>query len=188
MPEDVNIGESSDLDKTVPYSRFKEVNEKAKNTEQELQALKSGGMTPEQQKEKQARDFLKGLVREELKAEKEFKKAQKTREEEEYKVNVDNILSVNTNVDRTVFMKFVKDNSDKYGITSVKGLMKLYKDLNQIKDDTVEETKENLAKKPNLPKSKGSHTNAPDYSGDKEKTYDQVVAEITREAEEQGRK
>ena len=191
MEEDVKIEESSTPEKTVPYSRFKEINEKAKNTEQELQTLRSKSeatLTPEQQKEKQAKDFLKGLVREQLEEEAKAKKAKETKEQKKFESDVNDALDVNPKIDRKEFLKFIKDNSSKYGITTVKGAMKLYKDLNKIKDETVEQTKDNLAAKPRLPKSQGGSDIKADYSGDKNKSYDQVVAEITEEAEAQGRK
>lgn len=192
MAEDVNKDEdTSTSEQTVPYSRFKEVNEKAKTTEQELQTLKSKQpeiLTPEEQKEKQAKNFLKKLVKEQLEEEAKTKKATETKKQKEFEGDVNDSLAVNTSIDRNEFLKFIKDNSDKYGITTVKGAMKLYKDMNKIKDDTTDEVKENLSNKPKLPKSKGSSDTTPDYSGDKEKTYDQVVSEIIEEAEGQGRK
>lgn len=189
MVDDKTNGEPS-TPETVPKSRFDEVYKKTKTQEQELQTLKTekGVLTPEQQKEKQAKTFLKGLVREELKEEAEAKKATETKEQKEFESNVDDTLAINTGIDRNEFLKFIDENSEKYSITSIDGAMKLYKDLNQIKDDTVEKTKENLAKKPNLPKSKGVADTSSDYSGDKQKSYEQVVSEIIEEAEGQGRK
>jgi len=192
MTEDVKQieEETSTSEQSVPYSRFKEVNEKAKSTEQELQTLKAekGVLTPEQQKEKQARTFLKGLVKEQLQEEEEERKATEAKEQKEFESNVDDVLSVNTIVDRTEFLKFIEDNSNKYGITTVKGAMKLYKDLNKIKDETVEQTKENLAVRPKLPKSQGAGDITPDHSGDKQKSYEQIVSETIEEAEAKGRK
>jgi len=190
MAQDVNVEDSSDSDKTVPYSRFKEVNEAKNKTEQELQALRAekGVKTPDQQKEERAKTFLKGLVKEQLEAEKEAKRESETKAQKEFNGAVDKVLDINTSVDKDTFLKFIEKNSDKYGITSVKGAMKLYKDLNQIKDETVEKTKENLAAKPKLPKSKGGSTVETDYSGDKNKSYQQIVSEIIAESEEQGRK
>jgi len=191
MDEDVKdtIEETSASEKTVPYSRFKEVNEEKNKTEQELQALKAGKevLTPEQQKENQAKTFLKKLVKEQLEEEKAERKATKVREQKEFEGNVDDVLAINTTIDRNEFLKFIEDNSDKYSITTVKGAMKLYKDINQIKDDTVEKTKENLTKKPKFPKSKGAGDITPDYSGDKEKSYEQITSELVEEAEEKGR-
>jgi len=187
MPEDVNE-ESSDLEKTVPYSRFKDVNEAKNKAEQDLQAFRAGGTNPDQDKEARAKTFLKGLVKEQLQEEEEAKKAFETQKQKEFKGSVDEVLAVNTSIDKQVFLKFIKENSDKYTITTVKGAMKLYKDLNKIKDDTVEETKDNLSKKPNLPKSRGTSDTKTDYSDDKDKSYNQVVQEIIEESEEQGRK
>jgi len=188
MIDDVkDEGSSTSEEKTVPYERFKEVNEKAKASEQELQTLKSqtGTQTPEQQKEAQAKNFLKGLVREELKAEAEAKKVAATREQQKFEKDVSDAIAANKNVDRAEFLKFIEGNSERYGVTTVKGAMILYKDLNEIKDETVKETKENLAAKPKLPKSKGAADTKIDYAEtDKDKTYEQVVQEIHKEAEE----
>ena len=191
MEEDVKeIEETSASEKTVPYSRFKNVNEAKNKAEQDLQTLQAGKevLTPEQQREKQAKIYLKGLVKEQLQEEEEVKKATEAKEQKEFESNVDDVLSVNTIVDRTEFLKFIEDNSNKYGITTVKGAMKLYKDLNKIKDETVEQTKENLAVRPKLPKSQGAGDITPDHSGDKQKSYEQIVSETIEEAEAKGRK
>jgi len=186
MAEDVNAGDTSDPNKTVPYSRFKDVNEAKNKAEQELQTLKT---TPDQKKEEKAKKFLKGLVKEQLEEEKEAKKASETKEQKEFDSNVDKVITANPKVDKAEFLKFIEDNSDKYTITTVKGAMKLYKDLNQIKDDTVEQTKEDMGKKPKLPKSKGAADTTIDYvETDKDKTYEQVQEEIIKEAEEKGQK
>ena len=191
MEKDVNKEEeSSTSEKTVPYKRFKDVNEAKNVAEQKLQTLetqKTETLTPDQQKEKQAKDFLKGLVKEQLEADAKTKKATETKEQKEFESNVDDAIVANPKIDKNEFKKFIEDNAEKYGITGVSGAMKLYKDMNKIKDDTVEETKENLAAKPKLPKSKGVADTTTDYSGDKDKTYEQVQEEIIREAEEKGR-
>lgn len=190
MPEDVKDAEDSSAseDKTVPYKRFKEKVDEVNIKEQELQTLKSqtpGALTPEQQKEAQAKTFLKGLVKEQLQEEAEAEKAATAKEQKKFESDVDDVIAINTKVDKAEFLKFIEKDADKYGITSVKGAMKLYKDLNKIKDDTVEQTKENLAAKPKLPKSKGAADTTIDYAEeDKDKTYEQVVQEIHKEAEE----
>ncbi|MFH1328143.1 MAG: hypothetical protein ABIH76_04785 [Candidatus Bathyarchaeota archaeon] len=191
VDEKINGDPSAPEEQTVPKGRFDEVYKKHKETEEELQTLKAEKgetLTPEQQKERQAKTFLKGLVKEQLEEEAKERKAAETQEQKEFESNVDDVLAVNTTIDRQVFLKFIEDNSDKYGITTVTGAMKLYKDLNKIKDETVEQTKENLAAKPKLPKSAGVGDTTPDYSGDKKKSYEQVTSEIIEEAEAKGRK
>lgn len=184
--------ESSTLEeeeKTVPYNRFKEVNEAKKEAEQKIQTLEEKGdvLTPEQQKEKQARDYLKGLVKEQLGEEAKAKKAEEVQEQKKFESDVDDVLTVNSKVDREEFLKFIEDDSKKYGITDVTGAMELYKDLGKIKSDTAEETKENLANKPNLPKSEGTAEIKQDLSGDKNKTLQEITEEAMKESEK-GRK
>ena len=178
-------------EQTVPYKRFKEVNEDKKEAEQKLQTLKEEKgetLTLEQQKEKQAKDYLKGLVKDQLVEEAKAKEAADTQEQKKFESDVDDVLAVNSKVDREEFLKFIEDDSKKYGITDVSGAMELYKDLGKIKSDTAEETKENLAKKPNLPKSEGISATKQDLSGDKEKTYQEITEEAMKEAEAKGRK
>ena len=177
-------------EQTVPYKRFKDVNEAKKDAEQKLQTLEKKGetLTPEQQKEKQARDYLKGLVKDQLAEEAKAKKAEETQEQKNFDSEVDDILAVNSKVDREEFLKFIEDNSDKYAITNVTGAMELYKDLGKIKSDTAEETKDNLANKPNLPKSEGTAEIKQDLSGDKNKTLQEITEEAMKEAEAKGRK
>ena len=178
-------------EQTVPYQRFKDVNEAKKEAEQKLQTLeaeKGETLTPEQQKEKQARDYLKGLVKDQLDEETKSKEVAETQEQKQFDSEVDDVLAVNSKVDREEFLKFIEDDSKKYGITDVTGAMELYKDLGKIKSDTVEETKENLAKKPNLPKSEGTAETKQDISGDKDKTIQQLTEEIIKESEAKGRK
>lgn len=191
MTDDVKKEEASTSEQNVPYSRFKEVNEAKNQAEQDLQALKetkTEDLTPDQQKEKQAKDFLKGLVKEQLKEEDKAKKATEAKEQKKFDSDIRESLDINPSINKKDLLKFIEDNSDKYSITSVAGAVRLYRDLNKIKDETVEETKENLAAKPKLPKSKAVADTAPDYSDDKGKTWEQVVTEGIKEAEEQGRK
>lgn len=176
-------------EKTVPYSRFKEVNEQKKTAEQERDSLKKTTepqLTPEQQKEKQAKDYLRGITKEVLAEEKKAVKEEEVQEQKKFEDEVSDILAVNTDIDKDEFLKFIEDNGDKYGITSVKGAMTLYKDMGKAKTDTEEKTKEDLAKKPNLPKTEGAK---PEKSvDDSEKTFQQVVDEELREAETKGQK
>jgi len=196
MEEDVNTEEveetsteeeASASEKTVPYDRFKEINEQKKAAEQERDSLKqkTETLTPEQQKEKQAKDYLRGLTKEVLAEEKKAAKDAETQEQKKFEEEVSDILIVNTEVNKEEFLKFIEDNSDKYGITSVKGAMSLYKDLGKVKSETAEETKERLAKKPNLPKGEGLKAETP--PDDSNKTYEQITEEAVLEAEK-GRK
>ena len=78
MDEEFNNGDSSSSEiedtqsgeKMIPESRFKEVYGQMKNLEREITTLKSkesgSGLTEEQQKELQAKEYLKSLLKETL--------------------------------------------------------------------------------------------------------------------------
>ena len=191
MEEDVNTEvedsaseeDSSTEEKTVPYSRFKEINEQKKTAEQERDSLKQkeGVLTPEQQKEKQAKDYLRGLIKEEREAILKAEKDAETQEQKKFEEEVSDILDVNPEVDKEKFLKFIEKDSNEYGISSVKGAMKLYKDMGRVKTDTEEATKEKLSKKPNLPKSEGTPIGTP--PDDSNKTLDQIAEEAALESQ-----
>ena len=174
---------------TVPIDRFNKVyqeNKALKESAETPKAEEEGKLSPDQQKEASAKTYLKGLVKEELEeAKAEEVKATKA-EENKFDTDVEDILDANTDIDRDEFLKFVEDKSEEYDMQSVKGAMAAFKDSKNIKSDTEEETKENLAKKPDLPKSEagGASTNAID---DSKKSLQQIAAELGAEAEAKGR-
>jgi len=182
--EETPQGEPSTPEQTVPIGRFNEVYKKTKELEEKIGTLKTDKgeqLTPEQQKEQQARNYLKGLIKEERDAFLEAEKEAKAKEQAEFEEEVDDILAIHTDVKRGDFLKFIETKSDEYGVKSVKGAMRLYKDLGKIKSETEEETKDNLSKKPNLPKSEGAKPKSlPDDSG---KSYEQIQREVEEEAE-----
>lgn len=181
---DPSAPEDPEKGKTVPIGRFKEQYKKTKDLEQEVDSLKQKTepqLTPEQQKEKQAKDYLRGLIKDERKKVLAEEAEVKVKEQKDFESDVSDILAVNTDVDKEEFLKFIENSSDDYGITSVKGAMKLYKDLGKVKTDTQEETKEKLAKKPNLPKGEGLKEETP--PDDSTKSYEQIVEESVRESE-----
>ena len=178
--------ESSTPEQTVPISRFNEVYKKTKDLEQEIGTLKTKGseeqLTPEQQKERQAEDYLSKLTEKVLEKRETAKKEAEAKEQREFEGEVDDILAVHTDVPRDEFLKFIEKKSDEYGVKSVKGAMKLYKDLGKLKSETEEETKENLSRKPNLPKSEGT-SSLKTPADDSGKSYEQIQQEVEREAE-----
>lgn len=176
-------------EQTVPIGRFNEVYKKTKELEEEIGTLKTKPgeqLTPEQQKEQQAKSYLKNLVKEEREEAEKAIKETEAKEQKDFESEVDDILAIHTDVSKDEFLKFVEEKGDEYGVKSVKGAMKLFKDLGKLKTDTEEETKENINKKPDLPKSEGTSPSKtpPD---DSEKTYQQVVDEELR-ATEKGQK
>lgn len=179
----------SDKSQTVPIGRFKEVYSKTKELEQQIQDLKGKesdkGLSQEEQKELQAKNYLKGLLKETLDEQKQHEEQATQEEQNKFNEEVDEQLSVHTDVNRDDFLKFVEDKGEEYGTTSVKGAMKLYRDLNNLKKSASEEVKEDLSKKPNLPSHEGGSSES--HVDDSKKSYQQIVEEATREAEK-GRK
>ncbi len=179
-------GEPSTPEQTVPISRFNEVYKKTKELEQEVDTLKSKGgeeqLTPEQQKERQAEEYLSKLTEKVLERRETARKEAEEKEQKEFENEVDDILAIHTDVSRDEFLKFIETKSNDYGVKSVKGAMKLYKDLGKLKSETEDEVKENFTKKPNLPKSEGT-SSLKTPADDSGKTYEQIQEEIEREAE-----
>ena len=171
--------ESSPAEKTVPYSRFKEVNEKAKELEQQLETTKP---QTAKTKEEQAEEYLSKLTEKAIEKREAAQKAAQAKEKKEFNAEVDDLLSVHTDVKKDEFLKFMEENGDKYGVKSVKGAMSLYKDLVVLKKNTAEETKDSLSKKPGLPKSEGIPGSGKTYD-DKGKTLEQIKEEAIAELE-----
>ena len=186
--EETPEGEPSTPERTVPIGRFNEVYKKTKELEEKIGTLNTDKevFTPEQQKEQQAKAYLKNLVKEEREEAERVAKESSAKEQSKFEEEVDDVLAIHTDVNRDEFLKFVETKSDEYGVKSVKGAMKLYKDLGKLKSETEDELKDNLSKKPNLPRSEGSSPKTPpDDSG---KTYEQIQTEVEREAEERSQK
>ena len=180
--EETPTEEPSPAEKTVPYSRFKEVNEKAKELEQKLETAKTSTTPQAKTKEEQAEEYLSKLTEKALDKREAAQKAAQAKEKKEFNSEVDDILSVHTDVKKDEFLKFMEENGDKYGVKSVKGAMSLYKDLVVLKKNTAEETKDSLSKKPGLPKSEGIPGSGKTYD-DKGKTLEQIKEEAIAELE-----
>ena len=185
--EETPEGEPSTPEQTVPIGRFNEVYKKTKELEEKIGTLNTDKevLTPEQQKEKQAEEYLSKLTEKVLEKREAAKKDADAKEQSKFEEEVDDVLAVHTDVKREEFLKFVKTKSDEYGVKSVKGAMKLYKDLGKLKSETEDELKDNLSKKPNLPKSEGASPKTP--TDDSGKSYEQIQREVEREAEERSK-
>lgn len=172
-------------EKTVPYSRFREVNEKMRDLETEIQSLKTqkaeDGLTPAQTQELQAKQYLKNLLKETIEEEKKTTEEMERQQQQIFEKEVDRVLSLHSNVKKDDFLKFIEEKGDEYGITSVSGAMKLYKDLQAIKEETSEKTKRSLSSKPSLPKSEGSGGQQYQEFSDKHKSLRQIAEEAIRE-------
>lgn len=164
--------EASDLEteteeKKVPYSRFSEVYKEKKALETritELEKKPEGTLTDKQQQELEAKKYLQGLIHETL-SEVETTKEQKEKEElAQFETDVNDFLALNPDVKRADFVKFLKDEADGYGTTSVEGAGKLYLKLNDIDTKATDKAKADIKKKPGLPEHEG---------GGSSKGYDQ---------------
>lgn len=175
-------------EKTIPYSRFREVNEKMKSLEAEINSLKSkkaeDGLTPEQQQELQAKQYLKNLLKETLDEERRAREEAERLEQERFEAEVNDVLYLHQDVSKDDFLKFIEEKSEVYGITSVAGAMKLYLDLRNIQKEVADKTKKSLASKPSLPQHEGGagrgipYDQTPEF---KQKSLRQIAEEAIRE-------
>ncbi len=176
--------ESSASEQTVPYNRFKEVNDSKKELEEEVSTLKKEApdkLTPEQEKEKQAAEYLSGLVSKELEKRDTTAKETTAKEEREFNQDVQDALDENQDAKKADFLKFVDEQGDNF--TSVKSAMSFYKQLGSTAKDAKAEGQEEERSKPDLPSSEGETvemTEAP--AEDSSKSMRQVISELIRGA------
>lgn len=167
----------------VPYERFKEVNDKMRSYEKEIQSIKDKGGAGSQEeiksKEAEARTYLKGLLNETL----QEKETERTKvEEQEYntfRTNVNDILSVNADVERDKFLKFIEEEADEYGVSSVESAMKLYRRMNNLEKEATEKGKKDVNKKPSSPNST-AEPNKEVVQDDSKKSIWQIAEEVIR--------
>ena len=190
-PDDVNSMASAEGDtsgegsspsgegaQTVPLTRFQEVYTKKQELEKELSALKTSKPSNEiSEEEKKLEDQMKRINERQDRE----KKTAKDEEQKQFNGNVDDVLSVYSDVDRSDFLKFIENNSDRYGITSVKGAMSIYRDINKMAQETEEQVKQRMSSKPALPRNEGMPNFNPKYD-DSNKTIEQIAEEAAREA------
>lgn len=165
----------------VPLHRFREVNEKLEKVEKQIADLNQAKATPEglsdqQKAELQAKETIRGWMKE---AQDEEKRVAET-EQRQFEKSVDEVLEVNPSVQKKDFVEFMEKNSEKYGIESVTGAMKLYLDLNKLSLEEREKGKKDIQRKPGLPHSEGAGGGEQAPAGDKNKSYAQVVQDAIR--------
>ena len=168
-------------EKAVPYTRFKEVNDKMKTLEGEITALKTqksdGGLSPEQKKELEAKTYLKNLLKETMDETKTAESQKEKAELEKFDQDVSEILSVNADVKKDDFLKFVEEEAATYGIESVDGAMKLYRKMNDLSKEVSEKTKKELLGRPKLPEHEGGGKQEPSDAG---KSLWQIADEVIK--------
>lgn len=166
--------------KTVPYERFKEVNDGLNKLKEEIASLKSAkrsdGLTPEQEKELQAKTYLEKLTRETWDKISKEKSESETKEQQQFEKNVNDVLATNTDVKREDFTKFLEEKSEAYGIETVQGAMKLYRDIHALQKESADKAKRELTGRPNLPSNEGKPSPRPPE--DKGKSIHQIAAEL----------
>lgn len=156
--------EGGEGDKTVPYSRFKEVNDSLKELREKMESIESlqvkkdtgKSLTPDEQKELDAKSYLKGLLKETLQEETTAKTQAEEKELKEFNSSVSSVLEENTDVKREDFLKFIEEKADKYGVTSVTGAMILFRDMNNLTKESKEAGKKEEKNKPKFPANEGS--------------------------------
>lgn len=143
-------------EKTVPYSRFQDVNKKMRDLEDEVESLKKESTketTTEDKETKSEEQKIKDVLSK-LASEKSDKEKS---EQRQFERQVDDTLELNPSIKRADFLKFMEEKAETYGIKSVEGGIKLFKDLGNVKEETKPGDKA-------LPKSEGF--------GDKGTSYD----------------
>lgn len=176
-------------EKSVPYARFKEVNDEVKGLKEKLenieklQTKQDGGktLTPEEKKELDAKTYLKGLLKETMEETEKAKKDGEARELKQFNEAVAGVLEINPDIKRDDFLKFVKENESKYKFSSVEGAMAIYKDLNKTKTEAKEQGKKEVINRPKFPSNDGG--SAPQTYDVKGKSMSQIAEEAKRELE-----
>jgi len=165
--------EENTEDKPVPYHRFKEVNDQLKELREMVKPKDNSAKTPEQEKEEKAKEYLKNLHKEVLAEEQKAKQIQEEKELKDFKEQLSEVLSVNTNVKRAEFEKFLETDGDDY--SSIASAMKAFKRFNEIETKGKEKGKEEMKGKPKMPSHEGPQAEAP--VEDKTKSIRQIAEE-----------
>lgn len=168
-------------EKAVPYHRFQEVNTQLKTLEKEITALKEGKkegtLSDEQQKELQAKTYLKGLLKETLEEQEKSKNQIEQEEMSKFKEDVSEVLAIHTDIKKDDFLKFLETDGDDYA--SVASAMKSYKRINELSTEAAKV--KNKDGKPGLPTHEGGGGQTYDHEKDKGKSLWQIAEEAQRE-------
>lgn len=169
--------------KMIPEQRFNQVYGKMKVLEREISTLKEGkregNLSEEQTKELQAKEYLKGLLKETLEEEKSHQSKAQKEELEKFQDEVNDVLSIHTDIKKQDFLEFLEKDGDDY--SSIPSAMKGYKRLLEKENTGAEKAKQNLSKKPSLPSSEGSGGAPTLHEGDKNKSMWQIAQEAAAE-------
>lgn len=183
-----SAGESSPpqpSEKFVPESRFKEVYGQMKTLEREISSLKEqkqeGTLTEDQQKELQAKTYLKGLLKETLAEQEKEVSTKETQELSEFEEELSGVLSVHSDVKKNDFLVFLEKEGDDY--SSLEAAVRGYKRLNETAQQASDKAKRDALKKPSIPFSEGARSGSNEnYPDDSKKSLWQIAQEAIRES------
>jgi hypothetical protein len=164
---------------TVPYSRFKEVNDERKELlakvgepDKEDPPVPAGN----ENREAEAKEYLSGLVKDTLEQQKKDAAAAKTAEEQRISREIDDALDVHTDVKRVDFKKFYdKEGKD---FSSVDAAISNFKKLQGIAKK--EEEDRGKDGRPKVPSNEGGGTPKEPYDVS-DKSMDQIAEESIKE-------
>lgn len=180
--ETTDSSSETKTEQAVPYDRFKQVNDQKRELEERIQDLEkkdsTGSLTPEQQKELQAKTYLKSLLSETLEEQKKSQEAAEKAEQRKFEQDVDDQIVANPEVKRAEFVKFLEKEGDDY--SSVSAAMKGFRRLNETAKEAAEKTKENFERKPKMQTSQGAGGGA--FSEPPAEDKDKSFWEIARDA------
>lgn len=186
MPEEENDIDENGAPSTpepVPYERFKEVNEQKNALETRIKELETkketpGGLNDAQQKELEAKQYLKGLLKETLSEEQQAAKAAEEQEQKQFERQVSDVLGVNPDVEKKDFVDFLEKEGDDYA--SVDSAMRAYKRINEKVIEAKKKTREDEKRKPDMPSHEGGGGKSSALETDKGKTISQIADEVIR--------
>jgi len=123
--------------------KSKSAEERVKTLESELSKIRHSTMSEEEKKEKSARDYLKGLLKEEL--------AEVKRQEEEsdraLEEEISNVNALYPDFNKTEVLKVM----DEFKIANVETAYNAWKKMNRVVEETKEKTKKEIISKPKSP-------------------------------------
>ena len=147
--EEGKDGEGEPSGKVVPLENLQAVQAEKIRIEGELKELKDKpGVTKEEveDKEQKAEKYLETLVGKVFDKREQAAKENTTKEENQFETDVNNVLSIHTDVKRDDFVKFIEEKGEKYHVTSVEGAMQIYRDINKLTGEAKEEGKKDADK------------------------------------------
>lgn len=167
-------------EKSVPYSRFKEVNDQLRELKDSIKSLETqkreGTLSDDDKRELDAKKYLERLMEETLEKKEREKKAAEEEEFHQFNEAVDKALDAAPSVKRSDFLKFLEDEGDDYA--TVEAAMRQYRKRLDLTEKAKESAKDDLKKKPGLPAHEGGTPKT--YEADKGKTLAQIAEEAIR--------